>query len=237
MSAVIVRPGELRPKRLGWSNGPEVTPAGSMADPLPPQSPELIPRHHAREWSDAGVLFERYSRLVLAIASRVLGDTSEAEEVVQEVFLYIYRKPELFDASKGSLKAWMMQVALCRALDRKSYLARRRSCAMNLDSLEVAQRADLDQQIEATLNRKHLERALADLSLMQRRTIEFFYFEGLDLREISRQLRQPIGNVRHHFYRGLNRLRKSAVLHRFDENKSSKLVQTSRLTRNNQLSG
>jgi RNA polymerase sigma-70 factor, ECF subfamily len=232
MSAVIVRPGEVCPKRLIW-NGPEVAIAVDTADRSPAQDPEFIPRHRGREESDIGVLFERYSRLVLAIAHRVLGDTSEAEEVVQEVFLYLYRKPELFDPSKGSFKAWMMQVTLCRALDRKAYLARRRSHATDLDSVEVAQRADLDRQIEAKLNRVHLERALAGLSLMQRRTIEFFYFEGLDLREISQQLKQPIGNVRHHFYRGLNRLRKSAVLHRFDKNKSSNLVQTSHLTRSN----
>ena len=175
---------------------------------------QLITHLEARYSCDLKILFDRYSRLVLAMACRILGDPSEAEEVAQEVFLYLYRKPELFDPTKGSVKAWIAQLTLCRALDRKSYLARRRVFASNIDLLELPERTDLETEIEARLSRERLERALADLPQMQRRTIEFFYFEGLDLREISKQLSQPIGNVRHYFYRGLKSLRKNALLHR-----------------------
>ncbi|MBV8865318.1 MAG: sigma-70 family RNA polymerase sigma factor [Acidobacteriaceae bacterium] len=160
-------------------------------------------------------LFNRYSRLVLGIAYRILGDSNEAEDVVQEVFLYLHQKPQLFDPSRGSVKAWIIQIALSRALDRKVYLARRGFYgAANVDSLHLPQETDLEQQIAAKLNRKHLERAFSDLTEMQRRTIEFFYFEGLELREISKQLRKPLGTVRHHLYRGLSRLRKSSLVHR-----------------------
>jgi RNA polymerase sigma-70 factor (ECF subfamily) len=194
-------------------------PAGPSAGEQTPEAwstdeAEMLARLRTRDFGDLDVLFERYSRLVFGIACRVLGDPSEAEEVAQEVFFYLYRKPELFDPSKGSLKAWIVQITLCRALDRKSSLARRRIFTRDIDCLEVPERTDLESEVEARLSRKHLEKALADLTQMQRRTIECFYFEGLDLREISKQLRQPIGNVRHHFYRGLSRLRKSDVLHR-----------------------
>src|ERR1700685_2398276 len=181
---------------------------------MPTEHHHLTGHLPARDSSDLNLLFDRYSRLVLGTACRVLGNPSEAEEVVQEVFFYLYRKPELFDPSKGSLKAWIIQITLCRALDRKLYLARRPFFAgADIDSMALRGATDLEQEIDARLNRKHLERALADLTQMQRLTIEFFYFEGLDLREISKQLRQPIGNVRHHFYRGLSRLRKSDLLH------------------------
>jgi RNA polymerase sigma-70 factor (ECF subfamily) len=213
VTALTVRPRELRASQFYWTSGAEVDHELETAECTSNGDGELPKPLRACEWNETGALFERYSRLVLAIASRVLGDASEAEEVLQEVFLYLYRKPELFDPHKGTLKSWIIQVTLCRALDRKSYLARRRWRAADLDTLDVAQRIDIDTQIEARLSRRHLERALADLSHMQRRTIEFFYFEGLDLREISQQLRQPLGNVRHHFYRGLKRLRNSAVLH------------------------
>lgn len=175
----------------------------------------LMARLPARDASDIDVLFEQYSRLVLGTALRVLGDTSEAEEVVQEVFFYLYRKAELFDPSKGSLKAWIIHITICRALDRKLHLARRRLLVRNdIDWREMRGETDLEREIEARLSRKYLEKALADLTHMQRRTIEFFYFEGLDLKEISEHLREPLGNVRHHFYRGLKRLRKSSLLHR-----------------------
>lgn len=198
-----------------WANDPEASIAAAEISAVSAaEDADLIARLQETDFSDLDVLFERYSRLVVSIACRVLGDPSEAEEVAQEVFLYLYRKPELFDPSKGSLKAWIVQITLCRALDRKSYLARRRLFARDIDRLDVPERTNLETEVEARLSRKHLEKALADLPQMQRRTIEFFYFEGLDLREISRQLRQPIGNVRHHFYRGLSRLRKSDLLHR-----------------------
>lgn len=175
----------------------------------------LLARVETRDSDGIDVLFERYSRLVLGTALRVLRDPSEAEEVVQEVFFYLYRKPELFDPSKGSLKAWIVHLTLCRALDRKLYLARRRpSSRTDVDRLAVQGNTDLEQELEAKLSRKHLEQALAELTHMQRRTIEFFYFDGLDLREISEHLREPLGNVRHHFYRGLKRLRKNSLLHR-----------------------
>ncbi|MFL6447893.1 MAG: RNA polymerase sigma factor [Bryobacteraceae bacterium] len=163
---------------------------------------------------DLDVLFDQYSRLVLAIACRVLGDPNEAEDVVQEVFFYLYRKPEVFDPSKGSLKTWIIQITCCRALDRKLYLARRHFYTdEGIDALQLRGAIDLEQQVDAKRSREHLERAFSELSDLQRRTIEFFYFDGLNLREISALLREPLGTVRHHLYRGLDRLRKNTLLH------------------------
>ncbi|MBV9085762.1 MAG: sigma-70 family RNA polymerase sigma factor [Acidobacteriaceae bacterium] len=162
---------------------------------------------------ELAVLFRRYSQSVLGTACRVLGNRSEAEEVVQEVFFYVYRKSQLFDPLKGSLKAWIIQIAFSRALDRKSHLARQRFCRDdNIASLPLRAETDLDQQIDAKLTRTHLETAIAGLTERQRRTIEFFYFDGLDLREISAELGEPLGSVRHHLYRGLARLRRSSLL-------------------------
>lgn len=159
-------------------------------------------------------LFDKYSRLVLITAFRVLGDAEEAEDIVQEVFLYLHRKPDLFDPARGSVKSWIIQIAVSRALDRKIHLSRRRfHLHADLDSLQPKHAPDLEEQVESRLNRKYLEIAFGDLTYMQRRTIEYFYFEGLDLIDISERLGQPIGSVRHHLYRGLQRLRKSTILH------------------------
>jgi RNA polymerase sigma-70 factor (ECF subfamily) len=166
-------------------------------------------------------LFNRYSRLVNGIAFRILRDHSEAEEVVQEAFFYIYQKASVFDPAKGGAKAWIVQIAYSRALDRKAHLSRRGFYAgTEIDSLDdtLIGKTDVEREIGARINFAHLQNAFRDLTQVQRRTLELFYFEGLELREISERLQEPFGNVRHHFYRGLERLRKSPSVQRLRGN-------------------
>jgi RNA polymerase sigma-70 factor, ECF subfamily len=198
-----------------WPGDVQVPLAQDEAEGTPTGDAKFVPELKARGSGDIDLLFERYSRLVLGTAYRVLGNSNEAEEVVQEVFLYLCRKSQLFDESKGSLKTWIIQIAFSRALDRKLYLARTGFYTdRNIACLQLREEADLEQEVDARLTRKHLETAFSGLTDRQRRTIEFFYFEGLDLREISEQLGEPLGSVRHHLYRGLERLRKSSLLRR-----------------------
>jgi len=168
------------------------------------------------------ILFDRYARLVLSIARGIVRDSGEAEDVVQDVFFYVYKKSMLFDGSKGSVKNWILQIALHRALDRKSHLDRRGFYAgTDLDSLgdTLSGETDLDREIASKLNRVQLEKAFAKLPAVQRKTLALFYFEGLGLREISERLNEPFGNTRHHFYRGLERLRKSSFVQSLRESK------------------
>jgi RNA polymerase sigma-70 factor (ECF subfamily) len=198
-----------------WAGNAQSPAARNQAERASTGDAELVPQLRPRALGDIDLLFERYSRLVLGIAYHVLGDPSEAEEVVQEVFFYLCRKSQLFDESKGSPKTWIVRIAFSRALDRKLYLTRRGFYADgNITCVQLREETDLDQQIDAKLTRTYLERAISELTDRQRRTIEFFYFDGLDLREISEQLGEPLGSVRHHLYRGLERLRKSSVLRR-----------------------
>ncbi len=159
-------------------------------------------------------LFLRYSRLVLNAAERILRDRSEAEEVLQDVFLYAHVKAKLFDPARGSEKTWLMQIALSRALDRKLYLTNRGFYAHPGNHLlgHLMGNTDVERETTSKLNRQFLQRAFADLTPLQRRTIWCFYFEGLELREISEQFHEPLENVRHHFYRGLKKLRASQPL-------------------------
>jgi len=208
--------GGALPLRVDGAGNSEVP--GAMVDTsisVPRQDAELITRLHAQDSTSLDTLFHRYSGLVLGTAFRVLGNPSEAEEVVQDVFFYVYRRSEVFDPSKGSVKAWINQITVSRALDRKLSLARRRLCrGADIGSLELRADTDLEREIGTKLSRQYLERAFAELTPMQRRTIELFYFEGWGLREIGQKLRQPLGRVRHHLYRGLGRLRKSPVVDR-----------------------
>ena len=167
------------------------------------------------------LLFGRYSKLVFGIGLRILNDHCEAEEVVQEAFFYIYQKALLFDPSKGSAKGWVVQIAFSRARDRKAHLSRRGYYAGTdiefLNDTLVGQ-SDMEREIGVRLDFSHLQCAFEDLTPVQRQTLEMFYFEGMELREISERIHEPFGNVRHHFYRGLERLRKSPAVKRLREN-------------------
>ncbi len=177
----------------------------------------------ARDSNGLNLLFDRYARLVLSIALRILRDYGEAEEVVQDVFFYVYRKSALFEPARGSAKAWIVQIAFHRALDRKAHLSRRGFyLGTDIDPLHdtLLGHTDLEQEIGSEMNRLHLERAFEELPEIQRRTLDMFYFQGLELREISERLNEPLGNVRHHFYRGLEKLRKSAFVRRLWEKQS-----------------
>ena len=176
---------------------------------------ELMKRVCARDSNALGLLFDRYARLVRSIALRILIDRGEADDSLQDTFLYLYRKASLFDPLKGSAKAWIVQVAAHRALDKKSWLARRGFYAgTELDSVTdtFAGTTDLEREIGDGISRTALERAFSELPSVQRETIRMFYFEGLELREIADRMNCSLANVRHYFYRGLDRLRRSAFV-------------------------
>ena len=182
-----------------------------------PSDEEVMTRLQSNDSSSLEILFGRYSHLVFTIARGIVRDGGEAEDVVQEAFFYLYKKSRFFDGSKGSVKNWIFQIAVHRALDRKAHLARRGFyVGTDIGSLGdiLMGETDLDREIGARLNRVQLEKAFQQLPEIQRLTLELFYFEGLELREISQKLNEPLGNTRHHFYRGLERLRKSAFVQR-----------------------
>ena len=182
----------------------------------------LLSRVAANDSAALGELIDRYSRLVMRIAVRILHDYAEAEEIVQEVFLYIYRKSSLFDPMKGTGKGWILQLAYHRALDRWTYL-NRRGFYLGTDTAAVADtlegNVDLDRQIGSRINRVQLEKAFEELPERQRRTLEHFYFEGLELREISEKMGEPLGNIRHYYYRGLKKLQSSAIVQKLRDRK------------------
>jgi RNA polymerase sigma-70 factor (ECF subfamily) len=176
---------------------------------------DLMERLRVKDSAALDALFRRHARLVMGIAFRTLRDHAEAEDTVQETFLFLYQKATLFDAHKGTAKAWIVQVAFHRALDRRSYLVRRGFYfGTDLDVVRdtLAETSDLNQEMEARLSCAKLEPAFAELSHLQRQTLELFFFQGMEIREIADKLSETLGNVRHHYYRGLERLRATAFV-------------------------
>src|SRR6202165_3364457 len=109
----------------GWGPTRESARSLPVVEVRSPSDEELMSSLQAKDSKALELLFDRYSGLVFGIAVRILNDHSEAEEVVQEAFFYIYQKALIFDPRKGSAKGWVVQVAFSRARDRKGHLPRR----------------------------------------------------------------------------------------------------------------
>jgi RNA polymerase sigma-70 factor (ECF subfamily) len=203
-----------------WNSGGTRSGSASKGDDPRYSDEELLLRLVEQDSVALTSLYHRFSRIVQAVGYRVLHDRGEAEEVLQDVFFQVFQKAKLFDPLKGSAKTWIVQIAYRRSLDRRAYLDRRGFyVSEEIDCLDdfLLGKTDLDRELGAKLQRVQLERAFEELPEMQRRTLELFYFEGMALSDIIERLNEPIGNVRHHFYRGLERLRKSAFVKKLRE--------------------
>jgi RNA polymerase sigma-70 factor (ECF subfamily) len=158
------------------------------------------------------ILFDRFHRLVLKVALRILRDRGEAEDVMQEIFLEIFKKAGQFDRAKGSAKTWLLQYAYHRSLSRRQYLALRNFYARNLQTeLDVIEchRTDVSWRgLTFQEWARVIEQGLATLNERQRKTLELVCFQGLLLSDIAERTKESLPNVRHHYYRGLQALRK-----------------------------
>jgi RNA polymerase sigma-70 factor (ECF subfamily) len=183
------------------------SPANSLADEV------LLTRLQAGEQEALGSLFQRYARVVRHVAARILRDDTEAEDLVQDLFLFIQRKCGIFDSSKSSARSWIIQMAYQRSIERRRYLTTRQFYARTeIDSNTIPMvgtpTAESDYSPEAVFGRNGLNNVLKALSEDQRETLRLHFFDGYTFAEISQKVGQPLENVRHHYYRGLDKLRK-----------------------------
>jgi RNA polymerase sigma-70 factor, ECF subfamily len=147
------------------------------------------------------------------MALRILKDPSEGEDLLQDVFMLIHRLCGTFDSSKGSAQFWILQMTYRRAISRRRYLnCRHFYTLVELDdqSIEVAapRSERFDDPIDQILAELDLQKMFGALSEDQQRTLRLHFIEGYTLDEIAKMLGQTKGNVRHHSFRGLERLRK-----------------------------
>jgi len=154
-----------------------------------------------------GLLFRRYRHVVISIARRILRDETEAEDLCQEVFLYLFQKAKLFDSAKGTASSWIIQIAYHRAMNRRQYLAHRQHYYVQELDEECISTHRPQLLIDEIAAKTLLESIRGQLSPEQQATLELHFFEGYTFREIAEKTNQPLGNVRHHYYRGLERLR------------------------------
>jgi RNA polymerase sigma-70 factor (ECF subfamily) len=144
----------------------------------------------------------------------VLRDASEADDLLQDIFLLVHRLCGTFDSSKGSARFWILQMTYRRAISRRRYLTSRHFYT-HLDLEQAADRLGVPSEsgngtsLDGVLERKQAWAGwLAELSESQRQTLHLFFFEGYTFEEIASKTSQTVGNARNHYYRGLQKLRK-----------------------------
>lgn len=169
------------------------------------------------------VIVDRYQRLVLSVALRIVKDSSEAEDVVQTVFLEIFRNPAQFDVRRGTLKLWLLQFAYSRSLNRRAYLERRSFYFNAEPATTEAEQAwcFVPSRLSPGESSRLIRQAVRALNSKQQRAIELVYFEGLTLEEAARQAGETPAAMRHHYYRGLARLREFVLAPKGAEQRES----------------
>ena len=170
---------------------------------------ELVREFRSGSAQALEVIFERYYRLVLATAWRVLRDIGEAEDLTQSVFLEITRKASHFDPARGPLNKWILTLAYHRSLNRKNYLVTRQFYKGHMDLIgeNGEELWSTSLMLPAQEAARLVKECLGLLDARQRQVMELVFFKELTFKEIAEQTQQSFGNVRNQYYRGLKRLR------------------------------
>jgi RNA polymerase sigma-70 factor (ECF subfamily) len=148
-----------------------------------------------------GDLYDLYAGLVHGLALRVLRDASEAEDVVQEVFMQVWRQAGRYDPVRGRPEAWVCTMARTRALDRLRQRASRRE--------DPSEAAPPRSEVPVPETALAVRAALGALSDEQRKAVELAYFDGLTQTEIARRLGEPLGTIKTRIRTGMMRLREA----------------------------
>jgi RNA polymerase sigma-70 factor (ECF subfamily) len=150
-------------------------------------------------------LYDRYSSVVYSVALRVLGDTGAAEDVLQEVFLQLWRNPSAFDAARGSLGSWLAVITRNRAID----FLRKRRPETDLEDVVLSVSPDLAGEAERSRAAEKVRGVIGTMSPSQRSALEMAYWEGMSHSEIADKTGEPLGTIKTRIRAGLISLRKA----------------------------
>jgi RNA polymerase sigma-70 factor (ECF subfamily) len=173
------------------------------------QAPEedavLLTRVQQGDERAMAVLFDRYSKIVYSVSLRVLRDTASAEDVMQEIFMQIWRSPNSFVATKGSLGGWLAVVARNRSIDT----LRRKRPSEQVEEMNLASSTNIADEAERSILMERARAAVILLPAEQRKTLEMAFFDGLTHSEIAEMTGDPLGTVKTRIRSGLTTLRKA----------------------------
>jgi RNA polymerase sigma-70 factor, ECF subfamily len=150
-------------------------------------------------------LYDRYSSVVYAVALRVLADAAAAEDILQEIFMQLWRNPGAFDASRGNLAPWLAVIARNRAVD----VLRKRRPQAEITETTVSVEPDFASEADRGRNVEKVRAVLKEMPAQQRSALEMAYFEGYSHSEIAEKTKEPLGTIKTRIRTGLMLLRKA----------------------------
>jgi RNA polymerase sigma-70 factor, ECF subfamily len=165
----------------------------------------LISRVRAGDEDALAALHDRYSQVVYSVALRVLGETTQAEDILQEIFLQLWRNPQTFDSNRGSLGAWLAVITRHRAIDQ----LRRRRPESDIEDVIVAVDTRLEQTTDRNMAIAKIRAVVERLPAEQRKPLEMAFFEGLTHSEIASKTGEPLGTIKTRIRSALLTLRKA----------------------------
>ena len=163
----------------------------------------LVARVRAGDQQALSELYDRYSGVVYGVALRILQDTGTAEDILQDVFLQLWRRPDVFDSSRGSLTAWLAVIARHRSIDR----LRRRRPETDIEDCVIAGGDDPRDETERALVIEKVRVVMNEMGAEQRTAMEMAFFQGLTHTEIAEKTGQPLGTIKTRIRSGLQLLR------------------------------
>lgn len=164
----------------------------------------LVTAIRSADQSAMAALYDRYSSIVYSVALRVLQDTGAAEDVLQDIFMQLWRNPGAFDASRGNMGAWLAVITRHRAIDA----LRRRRPENDIEYVVVSVEPDLASEADRSRAMDKVRGALQSMPVSQRSALEMAYFEGLTHVEIAEKTGEPLGTIKTRIRAGLVSLRK-----------------------------
>jgi len=163
----------------------------------------LVARIRAGDQHALSELYDRYSSVVYGVALRILQDTGAAEDLLQDIFLQLWRRPDAFDSSRGTLGAWLAVIARHRSIDR----LRQRRPETDIEDCVLAGGTDLGDETERSLVIEKVRVVMGEMAPGQREAMEMAFFQGLTHTEIAEQTGEPLGTVKTRIRSGLQLLR------------------------------
>jgi RNA polymerase sigma-70 factor, ECF subfamily len=197
---------DIRGRKRGASKDDRIADYQTAADE------RLVEALEVRDERALETLYDRHGDYVYSVCLRMVGDVQLAEDLSQEVFLRLWRRPDLYDVGRGRFLTWLLSVARNRAIDERRSRGRRYRFetppSVNAEEmLEMVPTSEERDHAVVSEERIVVQRALATLPPEQRLAIQLAYFGGYTQQEIAQGLHQPLGTVKTRIRLGLQKLR------------------------------
>jgi RNA polymerase sigma-70 factor, ECF subfamily len=190
---------------LGIGVSQRGSPAADPARFSGKEDEQLLQRVRARDHHAMTDLFDRYGRLVYSVALRVLKDSGQAEDVMQDVFFHLWENPASFVSARGSLGAWLLVVARNRSIDA----IRRRKPSDSVDDVVLPAKTNLALEAERNTIMEKIRAVMNGLPPDQQKSLQLAFFDGLSHAEIAARTGDPLGTVKTRIRSALTSVRKA----------------------------